>query len=227
MEQQKQSIQGSSKERFLDAAEYLFAEYGYEGAKIRAIADLSKVNLGALHHYWGSKEELFAAVCKRRLEPMNNERLRLYEELVQADNRKTGKSDPCPLLDIKALFRASLVPTFFLEDLDSEEQIVFRKFYGRALTEPSPVVAKVMMEIFIPASQRFFELLRVCCPHLDDDQFYWRCMGILGTYMYAPAFSERIQYYAPASFDMDDVDTGLAQIVEFLAAGMLAPGQSA
>lgn len=206
----------NARERFLNAAEYLFGEYGYDGVKIRTIADLSKVNLATLHHYWGNKENLFADVCKRRLEPMNAERLKRFEAL-------TEKSGDAPV-NIRALFRASLEPTFFLDELAAEERSIFSRFYGRALSDPSPVVGKVMRNIFTPVSTRFFELLRPSCPHLTDDEFYWRSMCIFGAYMYAPAFSDRMKYYAHADFDTTDSKTGVEEIITFLTAGMLAPG---
>ena len=64
---------------FLDAAERQFAENGYAGAKIRAIAEEAEANLGALHYYWGSKESLFRAACSRRMEPVIAERMRRYD----------------------------------------------------------------------------------------------------------------------------------------------------
>lgn len=207
-----------SRLRFLDAAEYLFAEFGYEGAKIRAIAERSKVNLGALHHYWGTKEELFTAVCERRLIPMNNERIRRLDEL--ADQSQTQNKP----VDIRELFKASIEPTFFLDGLNNEGQNIFRTFYGRVLCEPSPVVGQIMRDLFSPVSARFYPLLREICPHLSDDEFYWRANCIMGTYLYVPAFSSRMTHYAPKNFAIDDDDLGIEQIVEFLVAGILAPG---
>jgi AcrR family transcriptional regulator len=204
-----------SRQRFLDAAEFLFAEHGYEGTKIRAIAERSKVNLGALHHYWGSKEELFTAVCERRLLPMNKECLNRFIELET-------QADGIPI-DIRELFRASLEPTFFLSGLNEEEQVVFRKFYGRTLADPSFVVGKVMRKLFEPISTKFFAILRELCPHLTDDEFFWRSNCILGSYLFAPAFCERMIHFAPQDFAIDDVDLGITEIVEFLVAGIQAP----
>lgn len=207
-----------SQQRFLDAAESLFGDYGYEGAKIRAIAELSKVNLGALHHYWGSKEELFSAVCQRRFLPMNQERMRRFDDLVKQSSNSNGLP-----IDIRALFRASIEPTFFLNDLTKDEHNIFRKFYGRAISEPSHVVGKVMKEIFTPISIHFFALLQQLCPHLTNDEFYWRSNCIYGAYLYAPAFSDRIALYAHKEFDPTNIELGIAQMVEFLVAGILAP----
>ena len=205
-----------SRKKFLDSAEMLFAEHGYEGTKIRAIADHSEVNLGALHHYWGSKEELFFEVCNTRLGPMNQERMLRFDELEK--NKKKGKP-----VDIKELFKAAIEPTFFLLENSKKEQVIFRKFYGRVMTEPSEIVNTVMRKLFSPVSSRFFSLLRENCPHLSDDEFYWRATSILGTFIYAPAYISRIQFYAHKGFDVKNVDFGINQIVDFLSAGMLAP----
>ena len=210
----KQARDSHSRDRFLDAAEYHFAEYGYEGAKIRAIADRSEVNLGALHHYWGSKEELFRAVCERRLVPMNDVRLKRFDQLEAASGGQA--------VDKRELLRAAIEPTFFLDDLEGDEQRVFRKFYGRAITEPSPVVGQVMRSIFTGVSTRFFSLLRDSCRHLSDDEFFWRANCIFGAFVYAPAFIDRIAYYAHPDFDVEDSEHGISQMVEFLAAGMEA-----
>lgn len=206
-----------SRQHFLDAAEFMFAEYGYDGAKIRAIAERSKVNLGALHHYWGSKEELFSDVCSRRLQDMNTERLQRFAALTETAEKQ------CTKIDIRDLFRASIEPTFFLNDMKQKEQAIFRKFYGRVMTEPSPVVGKVMRGIFSPVSKRFFVILRDLCPHLSTNEFYWRAMCIFGSFLYAPAYTERMAYYAEPGFDYKNVQVGIDQLVEFLVAGMLAP----
>jgi AcrR family transcriptional regulator len=204
-----------SRQKFLASAEILIAEHGYEGTKIRAIAEHSGVNLGALHHYWGSKEELFIEVCNRRLGPMNEERMLRFDVL---ENSKNGKP-----VDIKELFKAAIEPTFFLLENSKKEQDIFRKFYGRVMTEPPEIVNTVMRKLFSPVSSRFFNLLRENCPHLSDDEFYWRATSILGTFIYAPAYISRIQFYAHKGFDVKDVSFGINQIVDFLAAGMLAP----
>ncbi len=50
-----------TREAILDAARAQFAEYGYDGATIRAIARTAGVDPALVHHYYGSKESLFAA----------------------------------------------------------------------------------------------------------------------------------------------------------------------
>src|SRR5260221_13122997 len=68
-----------TKQRILDSAERLFAEYGFAGVSLRAIIADAKVNLAAIHYHYRSKEALFDAVILRRLEPINRERLALLD----------------------------------------------------------------------------------------------------------------------------------------------------
>ncbi len=51
--------------RILDAAEAVFAEHGYGGTSTREIARRAGIPFGALHYHWGSKRQLWQAVCKR------------------------------------------------------------------------------------------------------------------------------------------------------------------
>lgn len=54
--------------RILDAAEEVFAEQGFGGASTREIARRARVPFGAMHYHWGSKRQLWQAVCQRLVE---------------------------------------------------------------------------------------------------------------------------------------------------------------
>ena len=60
-----------TKERLLETAEALFMEHGFEATGLRQITTDANVNLAAVHYHFGGKEELFQAVLRRRLDPMN------------------------------------------------------------------------------------------------------------------------------------------------------------
>lgn len=53
----------------LDSARLAFAESGYHGATIRGIAASAGVDPALVHHYFGSKEDLFAAAISLPLRP--------------------------------------------------------------------------------------------------------------------------------------------------------------
>jgi len=50
-----------TREAILDAARRRFGEQGYDGATIRGIAADAGVNPALVHHFYGTKEQLFAA----------------------------------------------------------------------------------------------------------------------------------------------------------------------
>ena len=52
-----------------DAARAQFAEHGYHGATIRAIAGAAGVDPALVHHFYGTKEALFAAAMRLPLVP--------------------------------------------------------------------------------------------------------------------------------------------------------------
>ena len=53
-----------TREAILDAARRSFGEHGYDGATIRAIASAAGVNPALVHHFYGTKEGLFAAAMR-------------------------------------------------------------------------------------------------------------------------------------------------------------------
>lgn len=58
-----------TSEAILDAARAQFAEHGYRGATIRAIAARAGVDPALVHHFYGTKEALFAAAMRLPVVP--------------------------------------------------------------------------------------------------------------------------------------------------------------
>jgi TetR/AcrR family transcriptional regulator len=54
-----------TREAILDAAEIVFAEHGFDGARIDTIADVSGFNKTLIFRYFGDKLGLYAAVLRR------------------------------------------------------------------------------------------------------------------------------------------------------------------
>ena len=73
--QKAREAPGSTKARFLGAAEEVFAARGYEGASTRDIAARAGVNISSLHYHWESKETLYYAVFRN-----------IYNQLIEIFN---------------------------------------------------------------------------------------------------------------------------------------------
>ncbi|WP_329622743.1 TetR family transcriptional regulator [Streptomyces sp. NBC_01255] len=58
-----------ARERILEAARTQFAERGYDKASVRGIAKAAGVDPALVHHYFGTKDEVFAAAIEVSFEP--------------------------------------------------------------------------------------------------------------------------------------------------------------
>jgi AcrR family transcriptional regulator len=61
---------GGTREAILAAAREVFAERGYDGATMRAIAERAAVDPALVYHYFGAKERLFEAVLTLPVRPV-------------------------------------------------------------------------------------------------------------------------------------------------------------
>ena len=59
-----------TRDRILTNARELFARNGIGNTSIRAIAAVSDVDAALVHHYFGTKEQLFAAAVHIPIDPM-------------------------------------------------------------------------------------------------------------------------------------------------------------
>ncbi|MFE5856572.1 TetR family transcriptional regulator [Streptomyces sp. NPDC056500] len=58
-----------ARERILEAARTEFAERGYDKTTMRGIARAANVDAALVHHYYGSKDDVFAAAIEVSFEP--------------------------------------------------------------------------------------------------------------------------------------------------------------
>ena len=69
----------------IEAARDAFAERGFDGATIRQIAAAAHVDPALVHHYFGTKNDLFLAVLELPVDPAT-----LLEKAVTGDPAETG-----------------------------------------------------------------------------------------------------------------------------------------
>ena len=64
----KTRIQAKNEERIMDAAQEIFAKFGYHGATIDKVAEKADISKPNLHYYFNRKKDLYLAVLRRTLE---------------------------------------------------------------------------------------------------------------------------------------------------------------
>ena len=199
----------TSKERLLDAAEELFADYGFNGVSVRQIVRAAKVNLGAIPYHFGTKENLFKQVIYRRALPLQKEREERIRTLTEG-----GK-----IPSLEGVLWALMEPAF----RQSHENRSFRRLMGRASMDPTPQVSKLMAEIYSVAFMISPRELRKACADIPDEVFYWRLNCFYGVMLFVQADTGKIQTIAGSDFDTSRPDTALKYVIPFLAAGFKCP----
>jgi AcrR family transcriptional regulator len=63
------------RQRLMDAAELLFARWGYTGVSVRDVTELAGTRLADVTYYFGSKQNLYFEVLKRRATPLGEARV--------------------------------------------------------------------------------------------------------------------------------------------------------
>jgi AcrR family transcriptional regulator len=104
--------------RILDAGETLFAERGFEGTSLRAIADAAGIREPSLYNHFASKRALFAAVLDRALTPM--------DEAMAAAPRDRQPHDPAGLAAVMTdlLLQHPKMAAFFQQALQGDPNSV-------------------------------------------------------------------------------------------------------
>ena len=70
----------------LDAASQLFSDRGVDGTSMRTIAQQAGVTQATIHHYFGSKDDLHAAVVASMYAGVSNLRERFAELVLEVDS---------------------------------------------------------------------------------------------------------------------------------------------
>ena len=210
------SEQVDTKQRILDAAEYLFAKDGYRGTSLRAITGQAKVNLAAVNYHFGSKQTLVEEVIKRRLLPLNAIRRQRIEE-VRDNARKDGK-----VPDIKSVLMGFIEPTLLFKEATPEAEH-FVTFIGRSITDPDDTVRQVFHQYIKPLFHLLFETACEALPEVPKEIVFWRLHFTIGSLFHTLHICGKFKHdeieHIPAEMD---AKTLVNLIIPFVTAGMKA-----
>ena len=208
-----------TRERILDAAEHLFMAHGYEGTSMRQITGEAGVNLAAVNYHFGSKESLMQEVFRRRLDWLNDERMRVLDEL-----ERTAEG--------KALKPSQIVDGFFgtLLRMAEDEQrggMVFLRLLGRTLTDPSEFIRTFLAHEYAAVVDRYKEALFKALPDVPKAEIVWRFHFMLGATSYAIAGTDALRLVTDWQIEAEDstdrLDRLLPRLMSFLLGGLRAP----
>jgi AcrR family transcriptional regulator len=193
-----------TKQRILDAAEYLFAEQGVGSTSLRAIIAAAGVNSAAIHYHFGSKEALIEAVFARRITPINEARLAALDSLERRG-----------ALDHAGLLRAFLEPMVGVHAPRGGAGERARGALGRLLME-EPQSFRSLAEAHVSeVKQRFAEAL-ARLSEIEVDEATERIEFAMGAMLHGFARRALTNHESP---NLDDVHRRMQHMIRFLAAG--------
>jgi len=202
--------------RILDAAETLFLLHGFEGASMRMLTARAGVNLAAINYHFGSKDALVEAVLRRRLDPMNANRIAALDRL---ESEALGRP-LAPEAIIGAFVGTSLR---MIEDARGGGRN-FIRLLGRTYTDPDKKIRALIGQLYAPAMERYKAAFGRALPDLPAEELVWRMHFMFGTLSYTLAATDTVQLIAGCKPE-DRYDARLleARLTAFLVAGLLAP----
>ncbi len=209
----------TTRDRLLDAAEALYADRGIDATSLRAITAAADANLAAVHYHFGSKEALTEAVLRRRIEPLNAERLRLLEA---AETEAEAGGEPVPVDEIVA---ALLLPALRLGRETKAGGDRFVRLMGRIYSEPGEYLRNLVVSQFRAVFERFGMALARSLPDLPRAELMWRLQFTIGAMVHTIADPAHVAHISGGLCDPSDVDGVGRQLVKFVAAGLEAPAE--
>lgn len=207
------SPSGGTRGRVLESACRLFAAKGYRDATVQEICDEAGANVAAVNYYYGSKMALAREVFKRRMEPLNAERIRLLDESEDAAD------GTAPLEDV---LRAFIAPTI---QFGREQPDCFRLFQ-RFHTEPPEFREQVLSpEMLAEVITRFRAAFVRALPDAPVARIWWGVHFVLGAMIHVASGREDIERVSGGEAT-DPGDREMVEwLVEFGAAGMRGIGR--
>ena len=204
-----------TKSRILDAAEQLFMEHGFEATSMRQLTTAAGVNLAAVNYHFGTKEELFQAVLTRRLDPMNQERIELLDEL---EREAAGKPASC-----EKILASMLIPALRLARDEKRGGKNFLRLLGRAYADPAPFIRHFLSAQYAEMIGRYKEAFLKALPHLSRQELTWRLHFVMGALSYTLAGTDALKLFAEATSTTNNDELLLQRLAPFLVAGLKAP----
>ncbi|MCD6067925.1 MAG: TetR/AcrR family transcriptional regulator [Bacteroidetes bacterium] len=117
----------NTEQKILDAAEEVFHQKGYDGARMQEIAEEAGINKGLLHYYFKTKDKLFEAIFSMALNRMVSK----ISAILDLDISLDQKIDLIVEQYMALFTRNPNLPRFVLNELNKNpDEFIARHFNG-------------------------------------------------------------------------------------------------
>ncbi len=206
------ALRSSTKEKILDVAEGLFAEYGFNDTSLRTITSKAGVNLASVNYHFGDKKTLVRAVLNRYLEAFMPEMKQSLERLNERDD-----------YDMAEVFEALRAPLRSLSELRPNGTSRFMLLIGRGYTDVQGHLRWFITNRYNDVLTLFTDSVLKANPNLTRETLFWRLHFTLGTCVFTMASSQALAEIAENDFGSKvDPKSVVDQQIPYLAAGVAA-----
>ncbi|WP_162796707.1 TetR/AcrR family transcriptional regulator [Vibrio cholerae] len=206
------ALRSSTKEKILDVAEGLFAEYGFNDTSLRTITSKAGVNLASVNYHFGDKKTLVRAVLNRYLEAFMPEMKQSLERLNERD-----------YYDMAEVFEALRAPLRSLSELRPNGTSRFMLLIGRGYTDVQGHLRWFITNRYNDVLTLFTDSVLKANPNLTRETLFWRLHFTLGTCVFTMASSQALAEIAENDFGSKvDPKSVVDQLIPYLAAGVAA-----
>jgi AcrR family transcriptional regulator len=205
----REPVSVSTRERILEKAEHVFAQYGFDGASIRQIGLAAGVPVALLGYHFGSKEGLYRAVFDRRAPTVVEQR---YAGLALAETE--------PDLDrrLELIIKALVLPMLHLRAHDKDPS--FGRLMAHETTDPQSQSRGFIRDIFDPVARKVIGALASALPERSMQEINWAYQFMLGAMVFVMADTGRIARLSEGLCHPEDEASAVAHLVSFLTAGV-------
>ena len=204
-----------TRTRILDAAEVLFAEEGFETVTLRHITTDADVNLASVNYHFGSKEALIDEVIVRRLQPINEWRLRLLDQRVA--------ESPDEPLSLESLVDCFVTPVIDTVRESAHSEHLYSRLMSRCLAESIDRFPDVLIAQFTEVLSRFVAEMSRAAPEVSQDTHQLRILFMAGAMTHSLFHFDKLASATGNTASKPDMETLRSEMVNFIATGLTAP----
>jgi AcrR family transcriptional regulator len=208
----KVRVREASIARILDAAEQLFAEFGYHGVTLKDVAARVGVSSTLIHYHFKGKESIYEAVWARRAPISARNRL----EAMRRYAAEVGEN-----VSVEGALRAWIDTDLNVQIEDGEQWAAFGKIAAQA-NSAAGWGAEKMTKYFNPVVLALIELLKKAMPECDEKTIFWGYHFVSGAMTHNMARTGRLDDLSSGLCSSADFESIKHYMATFMAAGFKA-----
>ena len=200
----------STRDQILASAWKLFSERGFEDVSVRDVTNQAGVNLASVSYHFGSKDGLIQEVVKNVLNPANQHRMDLLEEVVTS----SGGADN---VSMKQILESYIRPVMFPDEHGSNIDILAR-LAARYLIERDYDVPNSVLALFGQVFEKYVQIISTKISHLSSEEILQRLLFCIGAALHYQSFAVLANKIAGRN-PIPDREKDFRELVQFVLSG--------